>query len=102
MSSISQFREVWERKEDGRALCALLREDVGWLMYLREPGDSGFSSRNPEYRGPRDAMLEYVLANGQKDEYPASWALPVTVVERALEYFRETGGMAPFVKWHAD
>jgi hypothetical protein len=97
-----EYREVWENKPDGRALCALIHGDVGWLMYLREPGDSGFSSRNPAYAGPAHAVIDYMLSNGQRDEYPASWALPVATVERALAYFRKTGDRAPFVEWHAD
>jgi hypothetical protein len=102
MSPRSNFREVWEKKPDGRALCALNNGDVGWLMYLQEPGDTGWSSRNPAYDGPADAELEYYLSNGQRDVYPASWALPIAVVERALEHFRQTGERAPFVEWHSD
>jgi len=83
-------------------MCALINGDQGWLMYLREPGDSGFSSRNPDYAGPADATIDYLLSNGQRDEYPASWALPLEVVERALEHFVATGEQAPFVKWHED
>jgi hypothetical protein len=101
-SSADGFREIWENEPDGRALCALINGDLGWLMYLREEGDSGFSSRNPDYAGDEDATIEYRLSNGQVDEYPASWALPVAVVERALAHFRETGERAPFVTWHAD
>jgi hypothetical protein len=101
-SSADRFREVWEHKPDGRALCALINGDLGWLMYLREEGDSGFSSRNADYAGAEDATIEYRLSNGQVDEYPASWALPVAIVERALAHFRKTGDRAPFVTWHAD
>jgi hypothetical protein len=96
------YREVWENKPDGRALCALINGDRGWLMWLSEPGDTGYSSRNPAYDGPEEAVIEYILTNGQRDEYPASWALPVEIVERALAHFRETGDRAPFVEWHAD
>jgi hypothetical protein len=97
------YREVWERKgDDGPALCALINGDRGWLMYLNEPGDTGYSSRDPGYDGPDDAVIDYVLSNGQRDEYPASWALPVEIVERALAHFRETGERAPFVEWHPD
>jgi hypothetical protein len=87
VSSQSDYREVWERTPDGRG---------------RESGDPGFSSRNPAYAGPEGAVLDYVLENGQRDEYPAAWALPVATVERALAHFRETGERAPFVDWHED
>jgi hypothetical protein len=96
------YREIWEHKEDGRALCALIHGARGWLMHLKEPGDTGYSSRDLEYTGDPDAMMDFVLSNGQRDEYPVAWTLPLEVVERALAYFRETGERAPFVSWHPD
>ena len=98
----SPFREVWVHVPDGQALCALLNGDRGWLLYLRAGGDAGFSSRNPEYDGPPDAVIEYELSNGQHDLYPAAWALPVAEVRRALEYFEREHGQPPFVVWHED
>jgi Immunity protein Imm1 len=98
----SRFREVWVNTEDGQTLCALINGDLGWLMYLRESGDAGFSSRNPEFTGPEDEIVEYYLSNGQRDEYPRAWALPVADVERALDYFRRTHEPPPFIVWHND
>ena len=98
----SPFRELWIEAPDGQALCALFNGDVGWLMYLREPGDAGFSSRNPDYVGPADALVEYRLSNGQADEYPRSRAYPVEVIERALEHFRREHTPPPFIAWHND
>ena len=95
------FQEIWV-EFDEKSLSALVNGDRGWLMYLQEPGDSGFSSRNPAYAGPADAVIEYELENGQRDEYPASWAYPIEEIERALEHFRRTGERAPFVQWHRD
>jgi hypothetical protein len=65
----SSFEETWVQSPDGQALCALINGDRGWLMYLREEGDSGFSSRNPDYDGPAEAQIEYRLSNGQHDLY---------------------------------
>lgn len=96
------FDEVWVESPDGQSLCALINGDRGWLMYLRCSGDSGFSSRNPEYDGPPSAQIEYKLSNGQHDLYPASWALPITVVRRALEYFEREHVRPPFVEWYED
>jgi hypothetical protein len=92
-------QEIWAKAPDGQALCALVNGDVGWLMYQRTPDDAGFSSRNPRYSGPDDATVEYVLANGQRDRYPASWALPLAEIHRALEYFRENRRLPPFIVW---
>jgi immunity protein Imm1 of predicted polymorphic toxin system len=98
----SPFREIWINSPSGRFLCALINGDVGWLMYLREEGDAGFSSRNPDYKGNPDETVEYRLNNGQVHEYPRSWAYPVEVIERAISHFRETGSPPLFIHWHND
>ncbi|MBI1373007.1 MAG: hypothetical protein GC159_09625 [Phycisphaera sp.] len=97
-----RFREIWVESPDGQSMCALINGDVGWLMYLRENGDAGFSSRNPNYDGNPEAMIEYHLSNGQHDEYPRAWALPISTIEQALEYFRTHHTPPPFVTWHND
>ena len=94
------YREILEESPDGQSLSALLNGDVGWLSYLRAPGDPGFSSRNPRYSGDPNAVIEYVLGNGQRDAYPASWALPSSEVFRALAYFKEHRRAPPFISWH--
>jgi hypothetical protein len=96
------FREVWIDAQDGPALCALFNGGIGWLMYMGESGDAGFSSRNPDFQGNADAMLEYRLSNGQHDVYPTSWALPENRVIKALEHFVECRQRAPFIQWHDD
>jgi len=98
----SRFREVWLESPDGKSLIALINGDLGWLMYLREPGDPGFSSRNPEYDGSDDEMVEYCLSNGQHDFYPRAWAYSTDVVERAMEYFRQNNLPPPFISWFND
>jgi hypothetical protein len=97
------FEETWLHAPDGQALCALINGDRGWLMYLRHKGDAGFSSRNPSYDGDPGAEIEYFLSNGQQEDfYPASWALPVQEVRRALEHFDREHTRPPFVVWHED
>jgi hypothetical protein len=97
-----EHREVWHRKDDGRALCALIHSERGWLMYLPGLEDTGYSSRDPDYSGDPGAKMEFVLSNGQRDEYPVAWTLPLERIERAFRYFDETGDRAPFIEWHAD
>jgi hypothetical protein len=98
----SKYDERWVETSDGQAMCALINANLGWLMYLRENGDAGFSSRNPNFTGPNDALLEYRLSNGQMDEYPMAWALPIEEIRRALEYFDREKRPPPFVTWHND
>jgi len=84
-----RFREIEDVATDGQSLLARINGDRGWLLYCPAPGDPGFSSRNPEFAGAPEATIEYVLGNGQRDKCPASWALPVEEMRRALAYFRE-------------
>jgi Immunity protein Imm1 len=97
----SSFVEVWLNNADGwPTLCALINANSAWLMYLRFEGDSGFSTRNPAYRSSSAAVIEYRLANGQRDEYPASWDVSTAEALRALEYFLIEEKMAPWLEWH--
>jgi hypothetical protein len=96
------YREVWINVTDGPALCALFSGGTGWLMYIRESGDAGFSSRNLNYEGKANAVLEYRLGNGQHEFYPASWALPEALVIKALEHFVKCQQRAPFIQWNDD
>ncbi|MBO9872832.1 MULTISPECIES: hypothetical protein [Xanthomonas] len=102
MLSHTNCREIWESAPNGASLCALINGDIGWLMFLPSPEDPGFTSRNPSYSGLLDAMIEYKLSNGQVDSYPASWALPLATIERALACFRDTGKPPTFICWHND
>ncbi len=98
----SQFLELWAAAPPDQSLCALINGEVGWLMYLRENGDAGFSTRNPSYSGSPDALIDYRLDNGQRDRYPAAWALPVSEIERALQHFITYGEPASWLTWHND
>ena len=102
MGRMSQYDQIVAEADDGQILYALINGDLGWLMYLRESGDAGFSSRNPNYDSPSDAVLDYRLSNGQVDEYPLSWALPVQEIQRAPDYFRREQKPPMFITWHKD
>jgi immunity protein Imm1 of predicted polymorphic toxin system len=99
-----QFSEVWlDTGEDGPSLTMLVNGERAWLMYLRHHEDAGFSSRNPEYSGPPDALMEFVLVNGQGDEYPVAWTVSLEQALRACEYYISTqGGRSPDIVWHDD
>lgn len=99
----NQYKEIWiDSDEDGQALTALINGNYGWLMYLSENGDSGLSSRNPGYTGDDGETMEFYLSNGQRDEYPLSWILPVEQIEKALDFFQKYHKIPPFITWHDD
>jgi hypothetical protein len=81
--------EIWVDHGPFPAMCALLNGDKGWLMWLRFEGDAGFISLNPEYHGPSNAQIEYVVGQGQVDRYPSEWAYPRTAIVSALRSFAQ-------------
>lgn len=103
-----QYKEIWiypeETEDDERAMVALINQDWGWLMYLREDGDSGFSSRNPDYAGTDDdgKTMDFMLSNEQLDHYPLSYVLSVEQVMKALDYFEKHHELPEFITWHND
>jgi hypothetical protein len=95
--------DVWFVREDGKILNAFVNGDRAWLMYRLDESDAGFSSRDPSYAGPQNAVLPYLLtSNGQLDEYPVSWTIALDEAIRAVEYFVQTGENAPWITWHDD
>jgi hypothetical protein len=99
------FSAVWlDAGEHGPSLALLVNGKHAWLMYLRDhEGDPGLSSRNPDYAGPPNALMEFVIDNGQRDEYPIAWTLPLEQTLAACEYFVVTqGGRSPNIVWHDD
>jgi len=99
----NQFAEVWLTPSAGwPTLTALVNGSAAWLMFLRYEGDAGFSTRNPNYVGPEEAITEYKLSNGQVDEYPASWNITTPEAVRAIEHFFVTLERPPWLTWHPD
>ena len=100
-----QFSEVWLTvNDDGPSLAMLVNGTQAGLMYLRnQDGDPGFSSRHPHYKGSAEATLEFLLSNGQMDEYPVACTLPLEEAFAACEYFLlSQGGQSPALVWHDD
>ena len=95
--NIQEF-EILGTASQGTSLCMLRSGINAFLMYLRYPGDSGFTSQgNLEVTG--DAS--YKLANGQQDSYPLSWSIEPEECYKAIVYFFVNEGMRPdWIKWH--
>ena len=63
ISSPGQFKENWIQGDEDQSSCALVNNDLGWLMYLRHEGDSGLSTRNPSIKS--EEQIEFSLNSGQ-------------------------------------
>ena len=100
ISSPDKFKEIWLQGNEGKNLCALVNNDLGWLMYLRHEGDSGLSTRNPNIKS--EEQIEFSLNNGQLDFYPKNWTYPKHIIKEALLYFIHNNDLPPQVEWHED
>ena len=98
-----RFSELWITTGDnGPSLTMLINGESAWLMYLQNSNDSGFHTVNPSYNGSAEACLEFMLSNGQIDEYPLAWTLTLKDAFDACEYFVATqGGRPPTLVWEA-
>jgi hypothetical protein len=99
------FSEVWlEVSDNGPSLAMFVNGKDTLLMYL--PGNGvvlGFTSRNPAYTGVPDARIEFMLANGQMDEYPAQWTVPLSVgCAVCRDFIERQGTRSPLITWHDD
>lgn len=93
----SQF-ELWLSLAKGPSMCMLRNGEYAFLMYLRSPADPGFVSGTAANVG---AEVQYMLSNGQIDEYPQAWCVPVEQCYKALAYFFVNDGQRPkWIAWH--
>ena len=101
LESEAQFREVSIERNAARVL-ALFGGDRAWLMFMREPGDPGLSTRNPSLGEHDDATLPFMMSNGQLDRYPEHWTYPSDAIHRALGQFVSTARFPDDLSWHDD
>jgi hypothetical protein len=85
--------ELWLSADTGPSMCMLRNGQDAFLMYLRCPGDSGFTSVGDATAKFR--VVTYALSNGQLEEYPGSWCLPVAQCFEAAELFFTRNGQRP-------
>jgi hypothetical protein len=92
--------ELWLNTNHGPMICMLRNEANAFLMYLRAPGDAGFTSRGSQ---ERSGTAAFRLRNGQEDEYPLSWCVDRGECYKALVHFFSNNGDKPdSIVWHTD
>ena len=94
-----QYAEIWLSQGTAKALSLLVNRDLAWIMYLVNIDEQCWHSVESRSSGASDATLEFVLANGQRDEYPASWAVPTEQALSALECFFLRQERSPALSW---
>lgn len=89
--------DLWLRIDDGPSICLLRQGDYSWLMYLRDWEDAGFVSIG-NFDAPGKA--EFTLSNGQVDEYPVAWCIPLEQALRAVsQFWHDRGKRSDEVEW---
>lgn len=71
----------------------------GWLMYLREPGDGGLYTQDPNYDGRDDSEEHFRCGCGTNLEFPRKKTLPRETASQACIEFFQTGKLPRSLKW---
>lgn len=99
------FSEVWlEVGVKGPSLVMLVNGRDALLIYFPGHGKLfGFTSRNPAYNGAPDAQIEFILANGDMEDYPARWTVPLSAgCAVCRDFVEQQGARSPLITWHDD
>lgn len=89
--------EAWIMSPKNQSLCLLKSGNNTFLMYLRYPEDEGFVSDSKSEINDTD---EFILGNGQADEYPLSWCIDKEWAYKAFAYFYvNEGEQSPHINW---
>lgn len=94
-------QELWLVHRDGQRICMLRSGSRAFLMFQSGDDDTGLVARAGG-DAPDAATVEFTLANGQRDEYPAAWTVSAEQAVAALEHFFATAVLAPFLAWSDD
>jgi hypothetical protein len=73
----------------------------GWLMYLREPEDSGMYTRDPGYRGSPKSEEVFRCVCGISLEFSTAQTLPRELAIQAAVEFFQTGRIPESFPWES-
>lgn len=83
------------------AMGTLINGGTAVLLFEGED-DHSFHALNPDYDGPEGEKVPFVMANGQRDEYPAGECIPAEQAARAFLFFFEAGDKPGWIRWRKD
>lgn len=85
----------------GETTVLLLRNSThSFAIYLKYDGDAGFTTHDP--KGTSTEMKDFMLTNGQKDEYPTALLVDNKDGLEILKFYLLTGEMYPGVDWREE
>lgn len=89
--------EVWLEDSESGTLLLLSHGREAFLMHLYV--GEGWTTRAAE---AEETAGGFILSNGQVDEFPSSWVVPLQQAMDALLHFSLHGERAPGLNWHDD
>jgi hypothetical protein len=91
--------ETWLTSSEGRLLSVVANGERAMVMLLDGAGDTGEHAVDPGVGGWSNG---FVLANGQRDEYPNEDTVPLADALRIVESIVATGSPPADTVWVAD
>lgn len=92
--------EVWLEHDRGPALAIVVGRTRAMVMCLAQAGDAGYHATDPT--ASPEPSEEYVLANGQVDQYADRDTVEVRRVMPIVTHFLATMDRWPEVEWADD
>jgi hypothetical protein len=72
-------------------------ENKAFLMFQDLENDICYTPLNAEKSS--DLYVDFLLSNGQMDEYPRNWLVDIKLVEKAISEYYKNGQMWDGINW---
>ncbi|WP_343565688.1 hypothetical protein [Sphingobacterium sp.] len=96
----TEFVEYTLSGHDESSIILLKNSTHSFAIYLRFNGDAGYTTHNP--KGTTSEMKDFILTNGQRDEYPTALLVDNKDGLEILQFYLLTGEMYPGIKWQEE
>ncbi|MFH9959612.1 hypothetical protein ACH4OX_36120 [Streptomyces roseolus] len=91
--------ETWLASSSGRSLAFVTNAERAMVMLLEDEGDPGEHAVDP---GAHGLSGDFVLCNGQEDEYPDEDTVPIGEAFRLVKQIIGTGSWPADSRWAVD
>jgi len=95
-TDLADLHEILISGHADSSMTVLTSENGALLMFLREKGNSGFTSRSRT--NEKKDLVDFKLSNGQLDEYPTNWLVGHEEARRAIVEYK-TGQRLDTINW---
>jgi hypothetical protein len=92
--------EIWIERQRGPMLAVVIGSNRAMVLRLAEPGDAGYHAIDPA--ASPEPSGEYILANGQVDQYADRDTVEVRHIMPIVTHFLATMDRWPGVAWKDD